>query len=133
MFSWIDSSVLCLRTQIAATRLLLEDDAILLDPNDPSTGQEGWGGDLDEMYSLFPDCEVPDPEEALFVVPMQRARISETTELWVARCIVVTPSSKDESEFRRVGVVLIRYSNKKDDPFNFSHPGGSGNNYYEIK
>ncbi|KAK8012129.1 marvel domain-containing protein [Apiospora arundinis] len=103
--------------------LIDEDDAILLDPNDPSTGQEGWGGDLDETYSLFPDCEVPDPEEALFVVPMQRARISETTELWVARCIVVTPSSKDESEFRRVGVVLIRYSNKKDDPFNFSHPG----------
>ncbi|KAK8120346.1 hypothetical protein PG999_004466 [Apiospora kogelbergensis] len=103
--------------------LIDEDDAILLDPNDPNTGQKGWGGDLDETYSLFPDCEVPDPEEALFVVPMQRACISETTELWVARCIVVTPSSKDESEFRRVGVVLIRYSNKKDDPFNFNHPG----------
>ncbi|KAK6823505.1 heterokaryon incompatibility protein-domain-containing protein [Apiospora arundinis] len=101
--------------------LIDEDDAILLDPNDPNTDQEGRGGDLDEAYSLFPDCEVSDPEKALFVVLTQRVRISEAPGLWVARCLVVTPSLKYESKFRRVGVVLIRYSNKRDDPFNFGH------------
>ncbi|KAK7996688.1 DNA replication licensing factor mcm7 [Apiospora arundinis] len=97
--------------------LLDEDDAIQLDPDDPKTGQRGWGGDLDETYSWFPDSEMPEAEtrSALFVVPMQRVRIS--SGLWVARCLVLTTCIKEVGVYTRVGVVLIRYSDKRDDPF----------------
>ncbi|KAK6827515.1 HET-domain-containing protein [Apiospora arundinis] len=97
--------------------LLDEDDAIQLDPDDPKTGQKGWGGDLDETYSWFPDSEMPEAgtRSALFVVPMQRVRIS--SGLWVARCLVLTTCIKEVGVFTRIGVVLIRYSDKRDDPF----------------
>lgn len=97
--------------------LIDEDDAIQLDPDDPKTGQKGWGGDLDETYSWFPDSEMPEAESALFVVPMQRVCIS--SRLWVARCLVLTPYMEEAGTFTRVGVVLIRYSDKRDDPFKF--------------
>ncbi|KAK7955892.1 uncharacterized protein PG986_005114 [Apiospora aurea] len=83
--------------------ILDEDDAIQLDPDDPKTGVKGWGGDLDETYSWFPDSEMPSQDAKLFAVPMQRVR--------------------EAGEFTRVGVVFIRFSDKRDDPFKSKDEG----------
>ncbi|KAK8052489.1 hypothetical protein PG993_003874 [Apiospora rasikravindrae] len=101
--------------------MLDEDDAIQLDPDDPKTGLKGWGGDLDETYSWFPDSERPGPDVKLCAVPMQRVRIA--SGLWVARCLVLTACMKEVGEFTRVGVVFIRYSDKRDDPFKSKDEG----------
>ncbi|KAK8080902.1 heterokaryon incompatibility protein-domain-containing protein [Apiospora hydei] len=76
--------------------ILDEDDAIQLDPDDPKTGLKGWGGDLDETYSWFPRQRDADS---------RREAICEA------------------GEFTRVGVVFIRYSDKRDDPFKSKDEG----------
>ncbi|KAK7926797.1 hypothetical protein PG985_003795 [Apiospora marii] len=95
--------------------LLDEDDALQLDPDDPKSKAKEWGGDLDETYPWFPDCEMPGDDQTLAVVQMQRVRIA--SGLWVARCLVLTPGTEEAEVFSRVGVVFIRYSDKRDNPF----------------
>lgn len=97
--------------------LLDEDDALQLDPDDAKSKAKEWGGDLEETYSWFPDCEMPGPDQPLSVVQMQRVRIA--SGLWVARCLVLTPCRTEAGGggVTRVGVVFIRYSDKRDDPF----------------
>ncbi|KAK6075424.1 heterokaryon incompatibility protein [Seiridium cupressi] len=102
--------------------LIDEDNALLLDPDDPRTGQKGWGGDLDETSSWFPDCEMPAPDQELYAVSIQRARVVDKPPIWVARCLVITPEiqTTDQGQtpvFIRVGVVTIRFSDGGDDPF----------------
>ncbi|KAK8128752.1 hypothetical protein PG984_009860 [Apiospora sp. TS-2023a] len=106
-----------MKVETWSRQVLLDDDAILLDPDDPKSKDKKWGGDLDETYSWFPDAEMPGPDVPLSAIPLQRVRIS--SGLWVARCLVLTPCMKKAggAEFTRVGVVLIRYSDKRDDPF----------------
>lgn len=104
-----------MRVETWCRKVLLDDDAIQLDPDDPKSKKKKWGGDLDETYSWFPDSEMPGPDLSLYIVSMQLVRIS--SGLWVARCIVLTPCMKETGVFTRAGVVLIRYSDKRDDPF----------------
>ncbi|KAK8042942.1 heterokaryon incompatibility protein [Apiospora phragmitis] len=102
--------------EVASQLLLDEYEDIQLDPDDPKTGLKGWGGDLEETYSWFPDGEMPGLGVTLCAVPMQRVRIA--SGLWVARCLVLTPCMEEAGEvFTRVGVVFIRYGDKRDDPF----------------
>jgi hypothetical protein len=109
--------------------LLDEDGDIVLDPDDPKTGQKGWGGDLDDVYSWFPDCGRPGDDQELYVVLIQRSKIAKknTPTTWLGRCLLVTPSAmlprgKGPHTFTRVGLVTIRFSNQRDDPFNSKDP-----------
>ncbi|KAH8197732.1 hypothetical protein TruAng_008110 [Truncatella angustata] len=107
--------------------LLDEDNSLVLDPDDPKTGQKGWGGDLDDVYSWFCDCEMPPAEQELYLVPIRRARITGSSPLWVTQCLLVSPLSqavanKGQAVFTRVGVSTVRFGRAKDDPFKSKDP-----------
>jgi hypothetical protein len=115
--------------------LRTEDDVLVLDRDDPRSGAKGWGGDLDDEYTLFPDCQMASDEEPLlYAVLIQRIRVVEKPPIWVARCLVVTPSLRvgekedggavdERPVFTRVGIVLIRFSDPRDNPFRVKDDG----------
>ncbi|KAH8653696.1 heterokaryon incompatibility protein-domain-containing protein [Xylariales sp. PMI_506] len=120
-------------------RVWLHDGEISLNPTDGDGDESGKGGDDDESdpftFGMFPggedeeyyywyvDCEMPGADESLFILLIQRTVITDDPPLWSARCLVARqsaaqPTSHDELPyFQRVGVVFIRYQDAQSDPF----------------
>lgn len=94
----------------------VEGTVLILDPYDRSMARERWGGDMEERYTWFPDSELSDEKQEMFVVLIQRILLPGT---WSARCLVVTPSvnQREEKTFTRCGICTIRYSDSNHDPF----------------
>lgn len=91
---------------------------VMLDPNDPKTSQKGWGGDLDQTYTWYPDCSAFMGGLDLFIVLVQRKKITDNPQSWVSWCLLITPDKPaSDTGFIRVGLVVVRFSNPRDDPF----------------
>lgn len=102
--------------------LVDEDGTLVLDPDDPKTGQRGWGGDISDYFTWDCDCEMPRAEQVLFLAPIRRARDAGQAATWTTHCLVITPLGTVTAQgqnplFTRVGVSTVRFNRAKDDPF----------------